>query len=134
MAIDTPANDAPEVAINAPPDDGGAEIAVNTTTAGYQFTPVRVAAFADGSFVVTWVSDVQDGSGYGVYGQRFDASGAKVGSEFAVNSTVAGDQYDGDVAALGGGGFVVSWTSDDQDGNLSGIYAQLFDSAGSKLG
>ena len=133
MAIDTPANDAPEVAINAPPVDGGAEIAVNTTTAGYQDTP-RVAAFADGSFVVTWESAGQDGSGYGVYGQRFDASGAKVGSEFGVNSTVAGDQYNADVAALDGGAFVVSWTSDDQDGSLSGIYAQLFDSTGSKLG
>jgi hypothetical protein len=30
-----------------------------------------VAAAADGRFVVTWNSDLQDGSSYGVFGRRF---------------------------------------------------------------
>src|SRR5262245_55264873 len=49
----------------------GTAFQVNTTTNDYQFSP-SVAA-VPGGFVVVWQSFNQDGSGYGVYGQRFDA-------------------------------------------------------------
>ena len=45
-----------------------------------------MAALAGGGFVVTWTSDGQDGSGYGIYGQRYAADGTAVGSEFRVNT------------------------------------------------
>ena len=51
----------------------GGEIQVNTYTAGNQLTP-RVAGLSDGGSIVTWQSAGQDGSGLGVYAQRFDAA------------------------------------------------------------
>ena len=48
-----------------------------------------MTALADGGFVVTWQSDGQDGSGYGIYGQRYMADGTAEGSEFLVNQTAA---------------------------------------------
>ncbi len=57
----------------------------------YQSAP-SVSAFSDGGFVVTWMSFDQDGSGYGVYGQAFNAAGTKSESEFRINITTQGDQ------------------------------------------
>ena len=54
--------------------------------------------------------------------------------EFAVNTTVAGDQMLPSVAALPGGGFIAAWDSENQDGSLSGIIVQRFTANGSKLG
>ena len=51
-----------------------------------------MTALSDGGFVVTWTSDGQDGSGYGVYGQRYSSTGAAVGSEFQVNTATLHDQ------------------------------------------
>jgi hypothetical protein len=53
------------------------ETRVNTTTASEQVQPT-VAALSDGGYVVTWMSGTwapasgQDGSGYGIYAQRYD--------------------------------------------------------------
>jgi len=84
--------------------------------------------------VVTWESSGQDGSGWGVYGQIFDIAGNKVGSEFKVNTYTTNDQQYTSVAGLSGGGFVVTWTSDGQDGSFYGVYGQVFDSSGKKVG
>ena len=51
-----------------------------------------VSEFADGGFIVTWTSDGQDGSGLGVYGQRFDGAGSALGSEFPINNYTNGQQ------------------------------------------
>ena len=48
----------------------GAEFRVNTHTAREQRWPA-VAAQGIGQFVVTWDSDMQDGSSWGIFGQRF---------------------------------------------------------------
>jgi len=116
----------------------GAVFTVNTTTAQDQSRP-SLAALADGGFVATWISTssfggTQDGDGAGVFGQRFDANGAKVGAEFLVNTTTAGDQYAATAAALGGGGFVVAWISVDDLGANQKIMAQRYDSTGAKVG
>lgn len=47
----------------------GSEFQVNTFTTGDQIGPA-VAAGAAGDFVVAWNSKYQDGSTYGVFGQR----------------------------------------------------------------
>jgi hypothetical protein len=47
----------------------GGEFRVNTFTTGYQMYPV-VNVLPEGRFVVSWISDRQDGSGWGVYAQR----------------------------------------------------------------
>ena len=40
----------------------------------------------DGDFVIAWMSYLQDGSGHGVYAQRYNASGVPQGPEFRVNT------------------------------------------------
>ena len=111
----------------------GPEFRVNTSTANDQREPA-VAALANGDFVVTWSSALQDGSGDGVYAQRYNASGQALGPEFRVNTTTANWQYDSTVAALAGGGFVVTWTSFSQDGSGTGVYAQRYNASGQALG
>ena len=50
-------------------------------------------ALDDGGFVAVWTGrGGQDGSGDGVFGQRFTADGEKIGAEFLVNQYTGGDQ------------------------------------------
>src|SRR5262249_21380105 len=107
------------------------ELRVNTFTAGNQDAPA-VAVNALGQFVVTWVSDNQDGSGAGVYAQRFDANGDRLGGELLVNTTVAGDQTAPAVAMTDSGAFVVAWQS--ADATNQGVFAQLYDANGQQVG
>ena len=111
----------------------GSEFSVNTFTSSTQ-SASSVAALADGGFIVTWSSDGQDGSGWGVYGQRYSASGAAAGSEFRVNTFTSGTQANASVAALDDGGFVVTWLSFNQDGNGFGIYGQRYGVSGAAVG
>jgi hypothetical protein len=111
----------------------GDELRVNTYTTNWQLYPA-VAVAGDGSFVVVWASDGQDGDDDGVVGQRFDAQGIAQGSEFVVNSYTTGSQQAPDVAFLDGGGFVVVWQSMGQNGPLAGVFAQRYDAAGAPLG
>jgi hypothetical protein len=102
----------------------GREVLVNTTTANDQGMP-SVAAFTDGGYVIAWTSNLQDGSGQGVYAQAYTNDGARVNAEFQVNTTTAADQNEPAVAAFGSGNFVVVWTSAD-DGGGRGVYRQRF--------
>lgn len=111
----------------------GPEFRVNTFTAGTQ-TEMAIAADAGGNFVVVWSSANQDGSGYGVYGQRFNSAGAPRGSEFRVNQYSAGDQDYPVVAMEDNGDFAVSWSSSGQDGSGWGTYARRFSAEGTPLG
>ncbi len=125
-------------------DAVAATFTVNTYTADWQSTS-SVSALGDGGFVVVWHSDInqdgiggdgvgsQDGSADGVYGQRYDATGAPVGSEFQVNTTTAGDQNNASIAALADGGFVVVWASDGQDGEGFGTFGQRYDANGDPI-
>src|SRR5690606_38811171 len=110
----------------------GGQQRVNTTTSSQQELPT-VAAY-DGGFVTAWASYSQDGSGWGIYAQRYAADGTAAGSEFRVNTTTSGAQYEPAVAMLEGGGFVVTWRSDNQDGSGTGVYAQRYAADGSALG
>jgi hypothetical protein len=111
----------------------GSEFRVNSFTTGYQFDPA-VAAAANGAFVVIWNSYGQDGSGYGIFGQRYNASGTPQGGEFRVNSYTTGYQIGADVAAAADGAFVVVWTSYDQDGPGWSLVGKRYDAAGLSLG
>jgi len=111
----------------------GGEFRVNTYTTGYQLA-ASVAADASGDFVVVWISAGQDGSGYGVFGQRFDAAGVPQGGEFLVNSFTTGNQTFPRVASDTNGNFVVVWSSDAQDGSVTGIFGQRFDASGVRRG
>ena len=54
----------------------GAEFQVNTYTIGNKYGP-STTALSDGGFVITWQSLGQDGDGYGVYAQRYDANASR---------------------------------------------------------
>lgn len=94
-----------------------------------------VAMDANGNFVVVWTA--ADGSGLGVFGQVFDATGNRIGAEFAVNSRRGGRQFAPEIAMAPSGRFVVTWhttlTADEPARNRY-IAAQVFDARGNKLG
>ncbi|MEY4980083.1 MAG: hypothetical protein RLZZ352_2353 [Pseudomonadota bacterium] len=104
---------------------------VNTTKVGDQSDPA-VSALTGGGYVLTWQSYNQDGSGYGIYAQRFDGSGNILGAETRINTTTVGEQTAPTVTALSGGGYVITWQG--IGGNGYNIYAQRFDASGNALG
>jgi hypothetical protein len=83
---------------------------VNNTTTGNQGW-ASVAMAPDGRFLIVWQSQNQDGSGYGIYGQRYAADGTKSGSEFRVNASTSGDQVTPSVTCLSSGNYAVAWAS-----------------------
>ncbi|HEX8384570.1 MAG TPA: hypothetical protein VF576_00210, partial [Rubricoccaceae bacterium] len=111
----------------------GGEFRVNTYTTIIQGYP-SVDADAGGDFVVAWESGGQDGSQYGVYAQRYAASGAPVGPEFQVNTYTTAFQVNPSVAVDADGDFVVAWQSERQDGSLHGVYARRYAASGAPVG
>jgi hypothetical protein len=111
----------------------GAAFRVNEATTGTQTVP-RVAMDRRGVFVVVWQDrDGRDGSGHGVFAQRFDPAGQRLGAEFVVNAYTTGNQYSYSVAATPDGRFVVTWDSP-QDGSGFGVYAKQYDASGLPIG
>ncbi len=128
----------------------GSDFQVNSYTTQVQGNP-SVAASSAGDFVIVWESDGQDGDGYGINSQRFDASGSPVSTEFQINSFTTSDQrcafvsanpqgmafqvdgYDRDGAEMGSS-FVVVWKSDGPDGDGLGISGRRFNFGGTPSG
>jgi hypothetical protein len=119
-------------AFNADGTTNGSEFQVNTQTVNAQNDPT-IAALDEGGFIITWVSNAQDGSGGGIFAQYYNADGTTLGAEFQVNTEISGQQNDPAAFGLTGGGCVVAWTSDGQDGDGSGIYAQVYNNDGTAL-
>ena len=111
----------------------GSEFRVNTTTTDSQDSPA-VAMDADGDFVVVWSDSVKDGSGYGIYAQRYNAAGAAQGAEFRINTVTTSAQDSPAVAMDASGNFVVTWRSLLQDLSGYGVYAQRYAADGSAQG
>ena len=84
-----------------------------------------MASDAAGNFVVVWTSE-QDGSNTGVFGQRYDSTGAPLGPEFRVNTYKTDSQALPAAASDGAGNFVVVWTSYGQDGSNAGVFGQRY--------
>jgi hypothetical protein len=128
--------DGSETSIKAQIFDGnglvwGSAFLVNTTTAGKQYDPA-ITALADGGFVVTWTDlsgTLGDSSGASIKAQAFDASGARVGSEFLVNTATAYDQKESEITGLSNGSFAVTWIDAQSSTNTLNrfhISSQLF--------
>ncbi|SDB03770.1 calcium-binding protein [Bauldia litoralis] len=94
----------------------GAAFTVNTSTTGNQNEP-DITALADGGFVIVWDDDNTDQ----VRGQRYDAAGNKVGTEFLAGT---GNPTDPTVAQLGDGRFIVPFEEQVGDDNSM---ATIFD-------
>lgn len=114
----------------------GEEILVNTFVK-YSQTEPEAAIDNAGNFVIVWTSWNQDGSDRGIYAQRFSSSGNKTGAEFQVNSTTEYSQARPSVKYFADGRFIAAWESWRQDdpGNPGyGVYAQVFNAQGNKIG
>ncbi|HET8644884.1 MAG TPA: hypothetical protein VFO85_05315, partial [Vicinamibacteria bacterium] len=107
----------------------GNEFIVNTYTTGYQYF-AAVGASPRGRFVVSWQSYAQDTSREGVFGQRYQRDGVRVGAEFRANTYTTHNQSRASVALDASGNFVMAWRSGSatqpQDGDQTGVFAQRF--------
>ena len=91
------------------------DISVNTFSNSFQINPA-VAVLNNSNVVVVWASENQVGgrSMQDVYGQILSPVGQKIGGEFLINQYTNYNQRTPSVAALTGGGFVVTWVSEQQ--------------------
>ena len=101
-------------------------------------TPLSVAASTTTDFVVVWARAQYGGGPYptDLFGQKIDSSGAKIGSEFQVNTYTTNNQYQPAVAAADHG-FLVVWASDGSntaDVEGTSIIGRLFQSDGTPDG
>ena len=116
----------------------GNEFLVNAASTITQDDPALAMA-PDGKFVVTWTHRKVTGGSTEfpeIYGQRFSASGAKVGKEFVAQpKSTSSKHYYSDVAMDDAGNFAVGWIVNPAIGAGSGsLYVQRFNSSGTKLG
>lgn len=109
--------------------DGSAsasDFIVNSTSANDQFD-AAIATLSGERFVVAWASeDPEDGSQGNIRARVFSTDGRAIGPDFIVNSSGAGSQDRPAIADLGGGRFVVAWTTSDGDD----IRARIFNRDG----
>lgn len=105
-------------------------------TLGFAATPAAIAVHPDGSYVAAWSSFGEDGSGFGIFARRFDASGTGIDvAPFQVNTTTSREQSAPTIAVDAAGNALVVWQSKGQDsGDSFGIYGQWYNSSGTKLG
>ena len=106
----------------------GPEFNVSAFTPSHQSKPRVVAGFGGGDpgeFAVIWHSNLEDGSGVGVYAQHFDLSGRRSSLELRVNNFTTGFQGYPALAAQPNGQFVAVWQSEGIDGSDLGIAARL---------
>ena len=108
------------------------EIQVNTPTSEYQRRPT-IAMDDAGNFVVVWADGDGTTAGWDIYGQRFDASGNKLGGEFIVNTTVTDGQLRPTAAMDRTGNFVITWQSRGQDADDYAVIGRLYDATGAAV-
>ncbi|MFX1453416.1 MAG: hypothetical protein ACFFCM_21455, partial [Promethearchaeota archaeon] len=101
------------------------EIRINSITAPNQQYP-DISCFNDGSFVVAWESDGQDGDGYGIFARLFNSTGANQTDDILVNKNVTNNQQRASVCCYGNNSFIISWDSLDQDGSARGVFCRIF--------
>jgi Ca2+-binding RTX toxin-like protein len=99
---------------------------LNAAGTGTQKSPV-VATLANGDYVVSWDFASYDG----IMVQRFSAAGESLGAPYTIGTLGSGYPGVSAVGALAGGGFVVAFTL---EYNQGGLYAQRFDAAGAPVG
>ena len=127
------------------------DLLVNTFTNTFQLNPV-LTVLNNSNVVVIWTSYNQAGSNsmQDVYGQILSPTGQPVGTNFLVNQFTSFNQRTPAVAALAGGGFVVTWVSEQQRQTVVtnsiyvssaaallpsvDVYARLFNAAGVAAG
>ncbi len=111
----------------------GGEVQVNTTSFGSQ-TNSSVTGLDNGGYVVVWSGPESGGTAARIHGQVFDEHGAPVGGEFVVSSGNTITQTLPDIAALEGGGFVVTWSDYQSGSDYYDVYTRQFEADGTATG
>ena len=83
-----------------------------------------VAGLVDGGYVVVWQG--KDSAGTGIYSQKYDVDGKKIDDAFLINTLQSGNQSAPNVADLGEGKYLVTWT--DASTNPTSLRGQIMDS------
>jgi len=107
-----------------------------------------VTSDPEGGRVVVWSEVGRDGSGTGIFAQRYDQEGHSIAPQIQINAMSEGDQHSAAIDSDATGGFVVVWISEtgshllalrasgsaplDNDGNR--IVGRIFASDGSPQG
>ncbi len=115
------------------------EFLVNTTSQSTQLEP-SVATLTGGGFVIAWAG-ASDPNNFintiEIRAQRYNASGVKQDTEFQVNTIIINSQSAPSVAALSGGGFVITWVDNSFFPDYptgTAIRAQRYDASGGAQG
>jgi hypothetical protein len=106
------------------------ELRVSTYTNTGHYHP-SVSSDAAGNFMVCWYNF--DGGDYGIFGQRFDAAGSRLGSEFRVETNSAASVWFPSVAMAPSGAFVVVWTEAEGQWPIE-MVGRRYDPTGSPAG
>jgi Ca2+-binding RTX toxin-like protein len=99
----------------------------NASTAQTQVNPA-VVGLKDGGFFIVWsqLGAPGDASLQGLLGQRFDASGAKVGGEILINANTTGNQIGPSITLLDDGTVAVAWAGQGvTTGNDEDVFVRL---------
>ncbi|MEO2089913.1 MAG: hypothetical protein ABGY75_10505, partial [Gemmataceae bacterium] len=107
----------------------GPQFTVAGVTGSEAGPPVVMVVNAAGDFVAAWESLETDGSGIGVYAQRFEADGDPIGTPVLVNTTTAGNQSRPAVATDGNGKVVIAWQGEAGGGRAYDIFYRVGDTA-----
>jgi hypothetical protein len=116
----------------------GDEFRLSTYTGYNQLMP-NIAIDATGDFVATWQGETFDNQVpfpivVDIYAQRYAADGTRRGHEFRVNTYTTAEQSDPQVAMDAAGDFAITWASENQDGQFTGVYAQRYAADGTPQG
>jgi serine protease len=113
----------------------GTAMRANVSTAGAQVGN-RIAMSPLGDFVVVWESYGQSSATWDIFARRYGANGVPQGSEFLVNTMLAGEQNLADVAVMDDGTFVIAWGSDNRSNDPASdpmVYARQYRADGSPV-
>lgn len=111
----------------------GGEIGISTL--GATADQVSVARLDGGGVAATWIEFT--GTTFDIQMQRFTGANATVGSTVTVNTITALGQTEPDIAALGNGRFVVTWTdlsASSVDVSGATIRMQIYNDNGAAVG
>ncbi len=108
------------------------EFIINNETALDQQYPAICNLTGD-TFAVAWESQDQDGSGDGIYTSVFSSStGENLTNEVRANYNTTNSQWNPSICALSSDTYAVAWDSLNQDGDMRGVYARIFNATTGK--
>ncbi len=110
----------------------GQKSRVNTTTLNSQRN-AKAAMDNDGNYLVVWESFDEDGDGWGVYGQWYNADRTSNGASFKANPITEHDQRNPAVAVGEDGSSIIVWEEEEEDGSGFSLKFSSYDDSHSSV-